>query len=396
LLLVSLLWPPISVVAQTVTPPPTAPPPAAPATEPATQEPEAEAPPPKQLRVGEGEGLFQPAALLQAWFQFDAADDTTTTFRIRRAELRIKGEIIPKLIAYDVMIDPARALEMKDTTVTVQNQDPPPSDESQPEQVMIKQPAAPGPNPPPPSSAVVTIFQDYFITFKSEYVDASIGQFKIPVSWEGYNSSSKLLYAERAPSSRYFGDRRDLGLRLAKTFTYFGYSAGLFNGAGQNNLDNNNAKDAAIRLEAYPVEGLTIAGVAYGSIGSRDGGTAMNRFEGDLRFDHAPFLFQGEYINGRNVSTSGAETDAQGFYAAVGWTFWEVLQPVVRFGLLDPNSDSDQDPSTGALDELWHLDLGVNYYISKQEAKVLLDYSHFGYDDATPDNEVLFAAQLSF
>ena len=79
-------------------------------------------------------------------------------------------------------------------------------------------------------------------SFRVSYLDASIGQFKIPVSYEGYNSSSKLLFAERAPVSRKYGDVRDMGLRLAKTFDYFGYSAGLFNGTTLDNLDNNKQK----------------------------------------------------------------------------------------------------------------------------------------------------------
>ncbi len=36
---------------------------------------------------------------------------TTTTLRIRRAELRLKGEIIPKTFGFNVMIDPARVLD---------------------------------------------------------------------------------------------------------------------------------------------------------------------------------------------------------------------------------------------------------------------------------------------
>ena len=68
-------------------------------------------------------------------------------------------------------------------------------------------------------------------SFRVSYLDASIGQFKIPVSYEGYNSSSKLLFAERAPVSRKYGDVRDMGLRLAN-----------FNGTTLDNLDNNKQK----------------------------------------------------------------------------------------------------------------------------------------------------------
>ena len=119
-----------------------------------------------------------------------------------------------------------------------------------------------------PSSAV-SVLQDFYITAMSQYADVSIGQFKIPVSWEGYNSSSKIVFPERAIISSTFGDKRDLGLRIEKKFKKLGYSAGVFNGQGLNNFDSNVQKDLALRLEAYPVEGLTIAGVTYDSVMQR-------------------------------------------------------------------------------------------------------------------------------
>src|SRR5690606_26936314 len=68
---------------------PSPPPPAAPAP--------SEVPPPRRLSVG-AEGLFQPGLLLQGWFLIDHADETTSTFRLRRAELHVKGEIVPSLV----------------------------------------------------------------------------------------------------------------------------------------------------------------------------------------------------------------------------------------------------------------------------------------------------------
>jgi hypothetical protein len=342
--------------------------PAADEAEPAAEEP----PPPKKLSVG-SEGLFQPGVLLQAWFRVAHEDETASTFRMRRAEISAKGEIVPGLVAYAVMIDPAKVLETEDVTIEV----------APGEEVTVSQP-----------QSAISVFQDLFITFQSPYVDASIGQFKIPVSWEGYNSSSKLLFAERASVAREFGDRRDMGLRLAKTWEYFGYSAGLYNGTTLNNLDNNNAKDAALRLEAYPVKGLVIAGVVYASVGDRDEPGSKDRFEGDVRYERGPFLLQAEYIRGRDV-TSGGETDGHGFYGALAWTFAEVLQPALRIGYLDPDVDADL-PVSASKDELFHVDVGLNYFIQKHEAKLQLNYYRFEYDDDTPRDEVLLAAQVAF
>jgi hypothetical protein len=48
------------------------------------------------------------------------------------------------------------------------------------------------------------------------------------------------------------------------------------------------------------------------------------------------------------------------------------------------------------MDEVVTYEVGVNYYISKQEAKLLLNYSRFQYQDAHPNNEVIFGAQTWF
>ncbi len=202
-------------------------------------------PPPDKLHVGE-EGLWQPGLLAQGWFLVDNTGGTTplSTFRLRRAELAVKGEILPKRVSYKVMIDPTKVRET--TKVTVAG---PPDAMGNPTTVDINNP-----------TSAISALQDFYITGKLGFGELSVGQFKIPVSWEGYNSSSKLIMPERAAVSKTYGDKRDLGLRLTKKFPKWGYSAGLFNGSGLNKLDNNNQKDVALRLEAYPVAGLTRRG----------------------------------------------------------------------------------------------------------------------------------------
>jgi phosphate-selective porin len=340
---------------------------------------------PKKLAVGT-EGLFQPGILLQGWYLVDRADETTSTFRLRRAELSAKGEIVPKLISYAISIDPARTLEFQDKTLVVANQTPAATDSSKPESVSAKQPLG-----------ATTILKDVLITFQTDYADMTLGQFKIPVSWEGSNSSSKLLFAELDAVSKEFGDKRDLGLKIAKNFKYIGYTAGIFNGAGQNNLDTNNAKDAALRLELYPIEGLTVAGVAYGSIGQRKDPNSKDRYEGDIRFEKGPFLFQAEYIATRDVGTTRKAVRGQGVYGALAYRIIDVIQPCVRFGYLDPNTKKNLDPAKdGGKDEFWHLDLGLNWYIVANEAKLQLNYYRFQYQDKTADNQAILAAQVAY
>jgi len=351
----------------------------------ATPGPAVESRPEKKLAVGT-KGLFQPGLLAQGWFVADRSNGATplSTFRLRRAEIAVKGDILPKRVSYQIMFDPAKVRETQRVTVAG------PADAmGNPTTVTINNPVS-----------AISVLQDFYITFVSTHADVSIGQFKIPVSWEGLNSSSKIILPERAIVSSLFGDKRDLGMRIAKQFARWGYHAGIYNGQGLNNLDTNNQKDVALRLEAYPVKGLTLAGVTYDSIGYRSRAGTKDRWEGDVRYESGPLLVQAEYIRARDIAKDGADAvTAHGFYAAVGYTLKELvphgdLQPVVRVGYVDPDTSKDLDPTMGTSDELWHYDVGASYFLQGHEMKLQASYQRQQFQTKPAVNEVIVAAQV--
>ena len=372
----------------------------------------------KRISVGDM-GWWKPGALLQGWFLYDGYGEyygkdskgvagvqdgvNASTFRIRRAELSVKGEILKSFI-FGAMIDPAHVSETKDTVVTI----PDPKDPTKTSTATVKAPLG-----------NLSALQDFWVGYTTEWADVAMGQFKIPVSYEGFNSSSKLLFPERALVSKQYGDKRDVGIKVSKSFKYAGYVAGVWNGSGQNTLDTNNSKDLGLRLEAYPVKGLTVGGVAYYTAGERDDKTNANmkiqdRYEVDLRYENYGVLFQAEYIMandgkaGKNSKTGDAEvqeTPGNGWYAALAYTFMDKLQPAIRYGELNLNTDKGwhQLDLSKAKPMARHLDVGLNYYIHKNEAKLQLAYSRIEYDgdkDGTKliplDNQVILAAQVSY
>jgi len=367
---------------------------------------------PKKVAVGkDSEGaFFTPGLLLQGWFVDDfgtgknaAGNDTTvstlSTFRVRRAEISASGEMIPKFLKYKVMFDPSRVRDTLNTATAVN---------AAGMNVTVSTPA----------SALSTL-QDFYLTFQSELADVSIGQFKIPVSWEGFNSSAKIILPERAFVSNLFGDKRDLGLRVEKTFEKFGYVAGVYNGAALDNFDNNNQKDLSLRLEVYPIKGMTVAGMAYDSVGYRKRAGTKDRWEGDFRYETGPFLVQAEYIRAVDVKAAGATSctnaagkcTAQGGYGAVAYKIkglgsgnWKGdLQPVVRVGFYDNDVDN---PATNMAQpgEIERIDyeIGANYYLRNYEMKLQVSYDRQQFtnpDTATTRpavNEIILAAQAWF
>jgi hypothetical protein len=362
---------------------------------------------PRKLAVGKDSpgAFFTPGLLLQSQFVYDGttkagaagASDvnlSATTLKIRRLEISASGEIIPKFVRYRFMFDPSRVRDTLNTANAVDGAGNP---------VPVRTPA----------SALSTL-QDFYITFSGEFADVSFGQFKNPVSWDGFNSAAKILLPERAFVANLLGGQRDLGVRIEKTFTHFAYFFGVFNGAGQNNFDNNNQKDAALRVEVYPVPGMTIAGVTYDSVGYRTRAGTKDRWEGDFRYEAGPFLIQSEFIRNHDVFKDGATAvSGQGAYVALAFKLKDLgsgnwkgdLQPVVRVGFYDPDADNNLDPTKvaasnfGGNDERMDYEVGLNYYLRNHEMKLQASYDRQQFDQSDvkkPINEAILEAQVWF
>ncbi len=381
--------------------------PAAATPPPSATEPGKEGAPPEKLTVSKT-GFFQPSFNLQAWAIAEHIGNARTednawqtSFRIRRAEVKAKGEIIPKKVGYTVMFDPARLLDFKSASADVKD----------PEGMTIGTVPVVGPPGAQNGSTVITggsssILQDVQLTYMTDFADFSIGQFKIPVSLEGAGSASKLYLPERSLVSRRFGDRRDIGFKVEKKFDKFSYWFGVYNGEGQNNLDSNDQKDLALRVEVYPIKELTVAAVGYTSVGDRDLVNTKDRIEGDIKFEKYGFLLQGEYIRGWDVVGSAAahrRISGQGFYVLAGYTLFDNLQPVVRIGAVDPEIGADEHGSrdlkaAAPTDEMTAYEFGVNYYLKQHDAKLQIAGSFFDPEQraASTTFDLILAAQLAF
>ncbi|MGC4094376.1 MAG: hypothetical protein QM756_41995 [Polyangiaceae bacterium] len=137
------------------------------------------------------------------------------------------------------------------------------------------------------------------------------------------------MFPERALVARRYGDKRELGVKVEKKLgEYVFYSLGIFNGSGVNLTDVDNEKDVALRLEAYPVKGLTIGGVGYTTVGDRDR-TNRDRLEGDLKYDDNDVFALFEYIHAWD-GPSNKKVEGHGYYAAGGYTIAKKTNPTHR------------------------------------------------------------------
>lgn len=336
-----------------------------------------------KLAVGEGGGL-KVSGVVQVWgvfqHQTDIAEttDNASTARLRRAELKISGDLVPKKFSFGVMLDAAKTPKFGNAVAV-----------TAPEEEGGENGTATVLTPAKDNS----LLQDAYLTYSAPWFDLSAGQFKTPISYESATSSSKLLLPERAAVVRTYGEQRDVGVKLEKKYAYVGYVLGLFNGAGINRLDDNMQKDAALRLEAYPIKGLTLGAVGYTSLGQRDTqASTKDRLEGDLALQLGDLVVQGEYIRAWTGPTgTDARITGAGWYGTVGYTIAKVLQPVVRVGQVDPDVDVDDNAEST-------IEAGLNFFVLKDTVKLQLAYAHTGYQ-ATGKyamNDVTLAAQFKY
>jgi hypothetical protein len=341
---------------------------------------------------------LQVGALLQGWFdtkwnsqiQENTSRGTQSTFRIRRAELKLSGNLLGDSASFMVSFDPAATYKYGTNKYTV-------TDNKGVTQTITT-------STPPGNTAALKLF---WVSLNSRYVDAAIGQFKYPMSYEGQSSSAELLFPERAYSSRYFGDTYDMGFRLEKKLDWFKYQVFLLNGSGQNQVDTNIQKDLSVRVELTPIPGMTLGAAGLTSLSRRtEQATTKDTGEFFGRLNTAGFLVQGELIWGKVGSTaSGVErTKAAGRYATVGYTIAGKLQPVIRYGYLNTDKTVTLgNASTYALyapfgvatDEVRSYEVGLNYYLQSNSLKLQAAYGYFDFDNVPALQEFTLSAQVA-
>ena len=311
--------------------------------------------------------------LVQAWY-FLGNKGQSDTFRIRRTELYFSGDINKKA-HFQVMIDPAKALALETSTTSIGGT---------------------------PVLGAVSIgqssrmLQNAFVSL--DYiprVQMNIGQYKLPLSLEGLQSSGQLETVERAlfTSDRSrggnYGDVRDIGFMLRGGLgKRVDFQAGVFNGIAesQNTTDVNDEKALVGRLVARPFKGLHI-GMSGGWDNGSETRPRRERLGGELEYKRGAFHLKSELMTGEDGPLS-----RRGFYGHVGYRIRPRFEWVFRVDGWDPDTSSEDLPAT--VSELDYV-TGFNFLISKHNLKVQANYLRktFGSDALESRNVLLINTQ---
>lgn len=239
----------------------------------------------------------------------------------------------------------------------------------------------------------VSLYDAYLDIKPVRFLSIRAGQFQQPIGMEKLTSSSSILFPERTFASDFTIDR-DIGLTLNGELGFLKLQAGVFNGAGRNRLDDNQAKDIVARLILEPWSFFHLGG-AY-QMGKRNPlDTAitelanMNRWGAELAFTPWNLWLGGELMGGTTDTVSHLT-----YYADAAWMFetglrWlHGIQPAVRYEVLDPNTSVDDDMQS-------ILTAGVNlHFLPGQKAKLALCYRMFMEDQS--DDQIIAQVQVKF
>lgn len=308
-------------------------------------------------------GLLQVQGL--ANFHQDGPDARNTdTFRLRRGEVRVTGQITRRLKA-SVAFDVAKT----------QNSSDRPSDSVLQELLLSY------------------VLNENKVRGTSNTVD--IGQFKIPVGYEGDLVSASatqtieraLMFQNRDSFRGGYGDKRETGVQLRGERGQFAYWVGAFNGLGerQNEAAAGDNKVLLARL-VYRPDGAT-KGLQLGISGGV--GNTGNPTAGGPRLDRNLLNVFAVYKKNKITAqteflTADSQTiadtfvrDVRSYYGSFGYLFTKKLEGVVRYDVFDFTRGN----SGGKISE---ATLGVNYYIQGNNAKIQANIVQRNGDESAP------------
>lgn len=298
---------------------------------------------------GDAISELRPAGFLQQQFLADQTTDRSPRFRIHRARLGIAGPITERL---SVNLIPG-AVE-----------------------------------PPDQAPRLVNAFVDANL---HPLLKLRMGQFLVPFGLEGPEPIPHNPAIERSIASRRLNDFnmfRNVGVQVRGSRSAVHYAVALVNGAGANITETIDPKDGIGRV------GLGLGDLVIGlsgHYGQRIDSDAPSetlqrlRWALDARYQPGPFRVRAEYLEGRDERTEADDRIQRGVYVLGAYRSTNDWEAIVRLGVHDPDTATEDDSYTG-------LTVGGSHYFDGW-SRVSLNYE-FREDTRAPDTGNLLTVQM--
>jgi len=214
-----------------------------------------------------------------------------------------------------------------------------------------------------------------------------IGQYYVPMSLENNTSDSEMDTILRsqvvnalAPSRDLGSQGRDIGAMFMGRYSIAEYYLGVFNGAGINKLDTNQAKDVAGRLILHPLESLAVGGSFYkGRNNPVQNGPDVTR---DRIALEASWIMDRYSVKGEFISAKDDLISKSGWYLQGGYfVLPKKLQALIKWDTYDKNRDA-------AADRTDLFTLGVNWFLW-EKTKLAANYNLYRQDGEGTTNQAI-------
>jgi phosphate-selective porin OprO/OprP len=245
---------------------------------------------------------------------------------------------------------------------------------------------------------------DAYVEFaKSPYATLRAGQYKVPFGMQEMTSDTRQEFVDRSIASAKFAPARDVGLMLSGLFfgNKFGYQAAAFNGAGQNNPQDDRALLYAVRVVYDPfgeyklVEGavddpqknILHFGLAYrfgevprglSSVGVFQNPNDETAFGFEVAWKYKRFYAMGEYFlqsDAQSNPTVGPDIDANGFTVQFGaFVVPKTQELAVRYASVEPDEAVADATQT-------EMRLVYGYYWKSHNMKLQSDIGEIKYGE---------------
>jgi hypothetical protein len=312
------------------------------------------------------------SGLIQVWYQ--AGDgEVLETFRLRRLRLYLSGDVTARA-RFLVMVDPSKVLAINQRSIAVED----------------------GTVVETTVNQASRMLQDAYIALRAApRLDIQVGQFKLPMNYEGSTPVQELPLVERSQMTTdrlrggLMGDLRDIGVMARGRFDNgLEFRVGLFNGLGTsvNEVDKDAGKAVVGRLEYR----TPLAGLFVGAFAAADPDTAddiQHRRAGvDVRYRRGAVQLLGEVAGGRDGGMR-----RRGYCATATWKFRPRLEAAARYDVWDPDTRTDTSRADGR--ERDYVG-GINYYLSGNNLKWQAEYMRKTYIAGVAGAGHVFLANL--
>jgi hypothetical protein len=245
------------------------------------------------------------------------------------------------------------------------------------------------------TAAVLDAFADYSF---NPLARVRVGQYKYDFDLVGRESASSLALIDRpfatnsvagslngvSTASSTTSNFRDRGVTLFGDATNrpipWGYSLGIFQGAGRTS-DNNDAFGYVANVRAYPVKALRLNAGFLSSDGAPKGDARRNRYDawtGGVSYEHKAATVTAEYYNARR-DRGPAVQRVSGYYAAASYSPISKMDVLARYQSIEDDRFASGNASANT------VDVGVRWYFARKGARsgtlVSLNYMARSADD---------------